>query len=121
MRELATRALLSNRDEYAPVSLTWTRVALESEIAAAFDAPALPGEPCERSFQRKELALADLFDRLSLADSRELHRRLTLGLSNDPIAQRFARLVAPRRGRLLTFVANARRRQAQRLSVNGRK
>lgn len=92
--------------------LTWTPVALEAEILAVMDRRPEPGERLEFAFRRKELELMAVFDQLSLADSRELHRRLTLMLADDPIAKMFVRLVPGRRQRLLAFLFDARRRAA---------
>lgn len=94
--------------------LTWTRVALETEILSVMDRRPEPGERLEFAFRRKELELMAVFDRLTLADSHELHRRLTLMLADDPIARVFARLVPDRRQRLVAFLRDARRREAVR-------
>lgn len=91
---------------------TWVAVALESEILAALDRQPEPGERIEFAFRRKEAELASVFSRLNLAEARELHRRLTLQLDGDPVVSRFARMVAPRRARLIAFLADARRRAA---------
>lgn len=92
--------------------ITWRQVELESEILAVLDAAPEPGECVESAFRRKERELVMLFSRLSVLDARELQRRLTLGLADDPIATRFARLIVARRVRLLAFLADARRREA---------
>jgi hypothetical protein len=115
----ATHSRQGDRRRSAPVALTWSNVQLETEIVATLDAPRLPNERIEFAFRRKEAELAALFDRLSSEDSRELHRRLTLTLQDDPIATRFARLIAPRRARLLAFLADARRREALRAARCG--
>ena len=54
------------------------------------------------------------FERLTLHDSRELHRRVTLALADDPVAKLLQRFVPERRQRLATFLADARRREALR-------
>jgi hypothetical protein len=100
------------RDDEAPNPLSWNRVALEAEIHAALTEPAHPGEQLAFAFKRKEQRLGDLFALLSVADSRELHRRLTLVIADDELAALFGRLVAERRVRLLAFLADARRREA---------
>jgi len=68
----------------------------------------------ELAFLRKEAALMELFDRLTITDAHELRRRLLLGLPGDQIAARFAGLIVERRQRLLAFLAGARRRAALR-------
>jgi hypothetical protein len=100
------------RDDETPRSLTWNRVALEPDIQAVLAARAHPGEQLAFAFKRKEQQLGDLFARLSVADSRELHRRLTLAIADDELATMFNRLVADRRARLIAFLADARRREA---------
>lgn len=90
----------------------WTPVVLEMEILAVMERRPEPGERLEFAFRRKELELMAVFDQLSLTDSRELHRRLTLTLADDPIAKMFVRLVSDRRHRLLAFLLDARRRAA---------
>ena len=97
-------------DELEGVQLTWTRVELEDEIIAVFDAPRVDDEQLELTFRRKERQLAAIFARLVPAESLALQRRLTLAIPGDPIAQRFGGLVPARRTRLLTFLAEARRR-----------
>ena len=89
-------------------------VVLEAEIIAVLDEPPRSGEPSAAAFQRKEAALRCLFGALDVRDARVLHRRLTIPLRHDPIEQRFARLVAERRARLIAFLADARRRVATR-------
>ena len=106
-------ALWSEPDEDQSVVIEWSPVELEAEIIAALDARADPSAPVEAAFRRKETELVELFGRLPVRDALELHRRLTLRLSSDPIAARFSRFVAARRARLLAFVADARRRRAQ--------
>jgi hypothetical protein len=85
---------------------------LESSIIAALDKPAAPGETASEAFRRKEQEVGDLFAAVSIADARELHRRLTLAKADDPIARRFTRLVRDRQARLIAFLADARRRAA---------
>lgn len=73
-----------------------------------------PGETLDHAFRRKELAIAGVFEALSIAASREMHRRLSNPRPGDALATRFALLVVERRGRLLAFLADARRREALR-------
>ncbi len=94
--------------------LAWSNVKLEAEILDTFAAPPAAGERLELAFRRKEHELNVLFDQLSVADARELHRRFTLMLPGDPIATMFGRLIGERRTRLLSFLADARRREALR-------
>jgi hypothetical protein len=94
--------------------ITWRRVELEDEILSVLGAAPEPGERIEVAFRRKEHDLMFLFARLGVLDAMELHRRLSLGLADDLIATQFTRLIAERRGRLLEFLAGARRREALR-------
>jgi hypothetical protein len=94
----------------APLSIV--RVALEHEIIAALDQGAMPGERTADAFRRKEHVIGNLFGSLSVDDSRCLHRRLTIPTQNDPIATRMNRLTPERKGRLIAFLADARRRAA---------
>lgn len=102
---------IDEHDEPAP-RLTWSPVASEQDILAILDAGPEPGERIEQAFRRKEANLLEALRRLSVGDARELHRRLSLALTDDPIAQRFGRMIAERRERLLAFLAGARRREA---------
>lgn len=106
--------LFTLADDEAPVKLTWQPIAHEQEVIAVLDAAPEPHETIELAFRRKEYELRAVFARLTLADARALHRRLTLCLHGDPIAARFVRLIGERRNRLLDFLAAARRREAVR-------
>ena len=111
--EMQTR-LFTFADDEAPVKLTWQPIANEQEVIAVLDAAPEPHETIELAFRRKEHELRALFDRLTLADARALHRRLTLRLHDDPISTRFARMIGERRNRLMDYLASARRREARR-------
>jgi len=97
----------------------WDEVALEMEILAVLDAPPEAHEQIAFAFQRKERELRALFDRLTVKDSRELVRRLTLRMTGDRIAERMERLNADRRYRLIAFLGDARRREATRVVKPG--
>jgi hypothetical protein len=97
-----------------PRRITWRRVELEEEILSVLGAAPEPGERIEVAFRRKERELMFMFARLSVLDAMEQHRRLSLGLADDPIATQFTRRIAERRARLLSFLAGARRREALR-------
>jgi hypothetical protein len=75
--------------------------------------PLMVGETRAAGFQRKEHQLARLFATLSPADNLRLHRRLDAGRGDDPIVVAFSSLVADRRYRLLTHLADLRRRSAR--------
>ncbi len=98
-------------DDTAPLR-TWRPIAVEREVLYVLDSKPAPHEQLLFAFRRKESELRVLFAGLSLADARELHRRLSLVLPGDPIATGFMKLVVERRTRLVSFVADARRRHA---------
>lgn len=98
-------------DQEAP-RIRWRAVAIEHQIIEVLDARPEPGERIEFAFRRKEHELMSLFAQLSVIDALELHRRLRLSLSDDPLASRFGRLVVDRRARLMSYLADARRREA---------
>jgi hypothetical protein len=86
--------------------------AMERELAALFAAGPRPGETIEGAYLRLEHQLGTVFARLSAAESRGLHQRLSAPRSDDWIAAQFARLSTEPRHRLLAFLADARRREA---------
>ncbi len=69
------------------------------------------GETVELAFRRKERQLGELFAVLSVAEAQALHRRLSIASAGDHVAELFNRMTVERRGRLLTFLADARRRE----------
>lgn len=100
------------RSDDQPPRVTWRAVAIENDILDVLDTRPQPGERIELAFRRKEQELMSLFAQLSAIDALELHRRLKLSLSDDPLATRFARLIVERRARLMSYLADARRREA---------
>ena len=98
-----------------PAVLTTPIIVASSNDAAligVLDSPAAPGETCRDQFARKEVALRAAFASLSVATQRALHRRLSAAAPGDVLAERFSRLAADRRARLLAFLGDARRREA---------
>ena len=98
---------------------------VELQIRQVLSSPPSPNETIETGFRRKEHELRALFAVLTPVEARALHRRLANPSFDDVIAMLFARLVIDRRGRLLAFLAQARRRYAlisenQRSSTGGR-
>ena len=88
-------------------------------IASAHDARLIAildvdsGEPAYVAFARKERELGEAFAKLPILDQRALHTRLGTVRSGDLLAEKFNRLTADRRGRLLNFLGDARRRAAR--------
>lgn len=86
--------------------------ASDAALLAILDAPLAPGETALAGFRRKEHALGNAFAALSIIEARALHLRLANPRAADALATRFARLTIERKNRLLTFLADARRRAA---------
>lgn len=72
------------------------------------------GETFELAFRRKERQLGELFATLSIAESLDLHRRLSSRRAGDRVAELFGRLTVERRDRLVAFLASAHRRETLR-------
>ena len=70
------------------------------------------GETIENAYRRKETELVEVLGKLGLVESRTLQRRLEIAAEDDALAQQFGRLTRDRRQRLISFLANARRREA---------
>jgi hypothetical protein len=99
----------------SPATLrTPTTVASSNDamVIGVLDAPLVPGETARAGFLRKEAELRAAFAQLPVASQRALHARLSNPRAGDQLAERFGRLTADRRTRLLTFLADARRREA---------
>ena len=84
----------------------------DAKLLAILDAPLHEGEPAQVGFARKERELGTAFAALPIFDQRALHRRLSNVREGDALAAKFARLTQERRTRLLSFLADARRRAA---------
>ena len=88
-------------------------------IATAYDAQLIAildtdtGEPAYVAFARKERELGEAFAKLPILDQRALHTRLGTVRAGDLLAEKFHRLTADRRARLLLFLGDARRRAAR--------
>ena len=93
---------------------TRTTVATSNDAAliGILEAPLLYGETAREGFLRKEAELRAAFAGLPVAAQRALHVRLSNPRVGDAFATKFAGLTADRRTRLLTFLADARRREA---------
>jgi len=85
---------------------------LDARMLAILASGPAHGETLDAAFRRKEHELGAVFARLSVAESRALHRRLSVPAQDDLVAARFGQLIVERRGRLLAFLADARRREA---------
>ncbi|MEO8702532.1 MAG: hypothetical protein ABI867_20980 [Kofleriaceae bacterium] len=71
-----------------------------------------PGETIAMAYQRKEHALASTIAALPVTEALALHRKLTQPSETSELVIQFNRLTIDRRGRLLAFIADARRREA---------
>lgn len=94
-------------------------IAHEAAIIAILVRPTPNGELPSHAFHRKEQELRAQFAQLSIVDSLELDRRLSVNAPTDLIARSFSRLVPDRRARLVAFVRDARRREALARSRTG--
>jgi hypothetical protein len=81
-------------------------------LLAILEAPLRTGETAAAGFARKELELRHVLATLSVLESRALQLRLESPKAGDLVAQAFQRLTGERRGRLISFIADARRRDA---------
>jgi AAA+ superfamily predicted ATPase len=70
------------------------------------------GETIDSGYRRKEQEIVEVLGKLGLVEARALHRRLEVAAPDDLLAQQFSRLTRDRRERLISFLANARRREA---------
>lgn len=90
------------------------RVPREAELEAVLAAP-IAGSAAA-GYQQKEAAVRAELDRLSPAESRVLADRLRRPRPSDALAALFGRMTADRRGRLLAYLDDARRREALRVA-----
>jgi len=86
--------------------------ASDAALISILDAPLRHGETAREGFLRKEAELRAAFGTLPVAAQRALHARLSSPSSGDALATKFAGMTADRRTRLLTYLADARRREA---------
>lgn len=89
---------------------------VDEQLIEILDAPVAPGETASIGYRRKEEAIAAVLATLSALESRALLVRLTAARDGDRLVEKLARLTAERRHRLLSFLADARRREAIRLA-----
>ncbi len=85
---------------------------VDARLIAILDAPLGTGETAAVGFARKEHELGAMFAELSVLEARALQARLANAKRGDELANKFARLTCERRGRLINFLADARRREA---------
>lgn len=75
-------------------------------------APLLLGESAQLGFARKENELREAFAALTVLESHAVRARLSNPRSDDELAVAFMRMTHERRARLISFLADARRREA---------
>lgn len=85
----------------------------DAALIAILDAPLAYGMTAREGFARKEAELRAAFAALPVAAQRALHARLSNPRAGDELVAKFQSLTAERRMRLLKFLADARRREAQ--------
>jgi hypothetical protein len=86
----------------------------EDRLCQVLSCDVRQGETIDVAFRRVEAEVGALFAELGPLEARALHQRLTTPVENDVLAIRFSRLTFERRARLLAYLADARRRAAQR-------
>jgi hypothetical protein len=89
---------------------------VDGQLIEILDAPLAPGETAAIGYRRKEEAIAAVLATLTALESRALLARLTAARPGDRLVEKLARLTLERRHRLLSFLADARRREAIRLA-----
>lgn len=87
---------------------------LDQRLGGILTSAASVGETVELAFRRKEHQIGELFATLSIAESLDLHRRLSNPRAGDRVAELFGRMTVERRDRLLAFLASAHRRETLR-------
>lgn len=87
---------------------------IEDYVARILETPPRHDETIEAAYRRKEAELGALFADLTSPEARALQRRLVSPAAGDGIAAGFGRLAPDRRARLLSFLGDARRREALR-------
>jgi hypothetical protein len=85
---------------------------VDAELIRILDAPLAYGMTAREGFMRKEADLRAAFAAQPVATQRALHARLSNARAGDELATKFHQLTAERRTRLLSFLADARRREA---------
>ncbi len=98
--------------ELTPSQLPSVTAGVETAMVRILTGGLRIGETIESGYRRKEHELATLLGTLTVIEARALQRRLELAATDDVLAQQFARLSRDRRHRLISFLADARRRQA---------
>ena len=91
---------------------TPTHTATDATFIAILERAPDPSETLLTGFARKEAELRASFAALTVNEAREIHKRLSISHPSDLLAQKFKRLTAERRARLINFLADARRRAA---------
>jgi hypothetical protein len=85
---------------------------VDARLIAILDAPLDLGETASCGFARKERELGAVFASLTVLEARAMQSRLAYVKPGDELSNKFARLTCERRGRLINFLADARRREA---------
>jgi hypothetical protein len=96
----------------APAAARNAIEASDAYLIAIIESPLADGETAYAGFARKEEELRIAFAALTILESRALQARLSTPRSGDRFAAAFSRLTVERRGRLINFLGNARRREA---------
>jgi hypothetical protein len=89
-------------------------IAFEEELIDVIVRPLVPGETAFVGHRRREAEILAVLDQLTELEAHFLHRRLANPRPGDRVAAALARLTSDRRGRVIAYVADTRRRNAQR-------
>lgn len=89
---------------------------LEGTLIALLVSPSDPRFTVREAYERKERALCEAIAAAPFIDVWTLHKRVTIGRSDDPFVAALQRLSPERRTKVVAFMADARRRDARRAS-----
>lgn len=103
----------------APAPIAPAAIAPAAAVATLFEPQLIEilrrpvdGATSHEAHRRKEQEIGELFATLTAIEASTLHKRLSSPSATDALALAFGRLIVERRGRLLTFLGDARRRAA---------
>lgn len=83
-------------------------IPIEQDLIDLVVAPLAPGERRRDGHERREREIAELFRRLTPAQSLALSNRLARAAPADPVVVAFRRLLPERRTRLVNYLARCR-------------
>jgi hypothetical protein len=87
---------------------------LETRLLEILNAPPDTLLTTREAFGRKEVALYDAIAAAPMLEVWHLHKRVSVGRSDDQLLKGLARLAPDRRAKVIAFMGDARRREALR-------